>query len=61
MRYGLVRNPLLHISRFLVYDAYVHVPNENMSKMEKSLKSVYLLAIKMVRKVITFRTHKLIR
>jgi hypothetical protein len=42
-------------------EAYVHVPKENMSKIDKKLKSVYLLGIKMVSKVIIFGTHKLRR
>jgi hypothetical protein len=38
---------LQHLSLFGC-DAYVQVPKENRSKMDKMLKSVYLLVIKMV-------------
>jgi hypothetical protein len=51
---------LTHIKVF-GYDAYVHVPKENLSKLDKNLKSVSLLDTKMVSKVISFGTQKLRR
>jgi hypothetical protein len=42
-------------------DAYVHVPKENMSKLDKKAENVSLLDIKMVSKVISFGTQKLRR
>jgi hypothetical protein len=41
-------------------DACVHVPKENKSKLDKKA-SISLLDIKMVSKVISFRTHKIRR
>jgi hypothetical protein len=43
------------------YNAYVHIPKENMSKLDKKVENVYLLDIKMVSKVINFGTQKLRR
>ena len=51
---------LTHLKVFCC-DAYVHVPKENKSKLDKMLKSVSLLDIKMVSKVISFGTQKLRR
>ena len=42
-------------------EAYVRVPKENKSKLDRRLKSVSLLGIKMVLKVISFGTQKLRR
>ena len=42
-------------------NAYVHVPKEKMSKLDNKDKSVSLLDIKMVSKVISFGTQKLRR
>jgi hypothetical protein len=42
-RYGLVRNLLSHISRC---DAYVHVPKENMSKLDKKAKKCIFIGYK---------------
>jgi hypothetical protein len=51
---------LMHL-RVFGCDSYVHVPKENISKMDKRLKNVYLLVINMVRKVIRISTYKLRR
>jgi hypothetical protein len=48
------KKPSLQHLRVFGCDAYVHVPKENRSKLDKRLKSVSLLVIKMVRKVISF-------
>jgi hypothetical protein len=42
------KKPSLQHLRVFGCDAYVHVPKENRSKLDKRLKSVYLLVIKMV-------------
>jgi hypothetical protein len=42
------KKPSLTHIRVFGCDAYVHVQKENKSKMDKRMKSVYLLAIKMV-------------
>ena len=42
------KKPSLQRLRVFGFDAYVHVPKENRSKLDKRLKSVSLLAIKMV-------------
>jgi hypothetical protein len=42
-------------------DAYLHVPKENKSKLDKKAENVSLLDIKMVSKVISFGTQKLRR
>jgi hypothetical protein len=51
---------LTHIKVFGC-EAYVHAPKENMSKLDKKDKSVSLLGIKMVSKVIRFGTQKIQR
>ena len=42
-------------------DAYVHVPKENRSKLDKKAEKCIFIGYKMVSKVISFGTHKLIR
>ena len=42
-------------------DAYVHIPKENRSKLDKKAEKCILLDIKMVSKVISFGTQKLRR
>jgi hypothetical protein len=42
------KKPSLRHLRVFDCDAYVHVPKENKSKLDKKVKSVYLLVIKMV-------------
>jgi hypothetical protein len=42
------KKPSLKHLRVFGCDAYVHVPKENRSKLDKKLKSVSLLDIKMV-------------
>jgi hypothetical protein len=42
------KKPSLQHLRLFGCDAYVHVPKENRSKLDKNVESVYLLVIKMV-------------
>jgi len=44
-KYGLVRNLLSHISRYDC-DAYVHVPKENMSKLDKKAEKCIFIGYK---------------
>jgi hypothetical protein len=55
------KEPSLTHFKVFGYDAYVHVPKENMSKLDKKDENVSLLDIKMVSKVIIFGTQKLRR
>jgi hypothetical protein len=50
MRYGIVRNPLSQISRYLV-EGYVHTPKENMSKIDKKVEKCIFIGYKAGMKV----------
>jgi hypothetical protein len=45
-RYGLVRNLLSHISMVFGCDAYVHVPKENMSELDKKVEKCIFIGYK---------------
>jgi hypothetical protein len=46
MRYGLVRNPLFTHLRVFGCEAYVHVPMENKSKLDKNAEKCIFIGYK---------------
>jgi hypothetical protein len=55
------KEPSLTHLKVIGCDAYVHVPKENMNKLDKKAKKCIFIDIKMVSKVISFGTQKLRR